>query len=131
MQPKIPQKINVMLVEDEESLRLLLGKVLTQSGLNVIAAESSEEALTLWDEREGKIDVLVTDLMMDGLNGFELAEKLRDKKPELQVICITGYSLDMLDQQLSRHPDYSLLQKPFRPRDLADLVRKQLFPAHT
>jgi two-component system cell cycle sensor histidine kinase/response regulator CckA len=131
MHNKVPQQINVLLVEDEESLRLLLSKVLTQSGLNVIAAESGDEALGLWDRLEGRIDVLATDLIMDGMNGFELAEKLREKKPGLQVICMTGYSLDMLESQLAQHPDFTIMQKPFRPRDLADLVRGQLFPSQT
>jgi two-component system, cell cycle sensor histidine kinase and response regulator CckA len=128
MPSKVPHQITVLLVEDEESLRHLLTKVLVQSGLNVLVAESGDQALALWDQQNGRVDVLATDLIMDGMNGFELAEKLREKKPDLRVICMTGYSMDMLAGQISRHPDFMILQKPFRPRDLADQVREQLFP---
>jgi two-component system, cell cycle sensor histidine kinase and response regulator CckA len=130
MPNKVPQQICVLLVEDEEALRLLLTKVLTQSGLNVLAADSGHQALEVWEKHNGQIDVLATDLIMDGMNGFELAEKLQARKSDLQVICMTGYSLDMLESQLAQHPDFIVMQKPFRPRDLADQVREQLIHSH-
>jgi two-component system, cell cycle sensor histidine kinase and response regulator CckA len=122
-----PQQISVLLVEDEDALRNLLTKVLVQSGLKVVAADSGAQALKLWRENRGDFDVLVTDLIMDGMNGFELAEKLEEQKEALSVICVTGYDLDMLQGQLQQHPHYQILQKPFRPRDLAEKIRNTLF----
>jgi two-component system, cell cycle sensor histidine kinase and response regulator CckA len=128
MPEKIPQKIKVLLVEDEEALLYLLASVLRQAGLDVLAALSPSEALELWAEHNNNVDVLITDLIMDGMNGFELAEKLRLKKAGLHVICMTGYGLDMLTKQMAQHPDFTIMQKPFRPRDLVEAARERLHP---
>ncbi|NJK93074.1 MAG: response regulator [Blastochloris sp.] len=119
--------ISVLLVEDEEALLDLLGRVLRQSGFTIYEADSSEQALELWAKHAEQIDVLATDVMMAQMNGFELAEQLRKSKPELNVICMTGYSTEMLKRQIDQNPDYNILQKPFRPRDLANLIRGTCF----
>src|SRR6476469_3051079 len=85
----------VFLVEDEDSLRSLVRKVLERFGCRVVEASSGETALEKWKQKKGQIDLLLTDLMLpDGMNGRELAEKLLVDNPNLKVIFTTGYSYD-------------------------------------
>jgi|GEM_PF-1996133 PAS domain S-box-containing protein len=118
--PRLPgteSKGSLMLVDDESSLLELLAPALAKQGYRVTAANDAESALALWDAQNGA-DILVTDLRMPGMDGRELARRLREKKPGLPVLFISGWSPETPDAGLESGT--LLLPKPFR---LAELYR--------
>ena len=118
---------SVLVVEDEAALRRLVCTVLRNRGYRVHAAGSGLEALNNWSRRLDEIDLLLTDVVMpDGVAGWELARELRNKKPALKVIYMSGYSTDLASQKETGSRDVPFLQKPFGPDKLADLVRQTL-----
>jgi CheY-like chemotaxis protein len=111
---KAPQgRGRALLVDDEELVRMSTADMLMDLGFEVLEARSAEEALRLVAEG-AKLDVLVTDHLMPGMNGAELARRLRSSRPELPVLIVSGYAeADGLPNDLQR------LTKPFRSADLA------------
>jgi two-component system cell cycle sensor histidine kinase/response regulator CckA len=100
--------------------------VLKEYEYRVIEAETGVQALKLWDEHHGKIDLLLTDMVMPGgVSGAELAQRLRQRKYDLRVIYSSGYSPEVVGKQLSEN-DAIFLPKPYRPPQLAQRVRKSL-----
>jgi two-component system cell cycle sensor histidine kinase/response regulator CckA len=117
----------ILLVEDDELLRRMALRILEGSGCAVVAASDGERALGLLDNPvHGKIDLLVSDVIMPGIGGRDLAEKLKARFPELKVLYISGYP----DETVVRHGVLSrgvaYLQKPFSPADLINRVREIL-----
>ncbi len=125
-QPVVGGKESILLVEDEDAIRLLCMRTLQAQGYRVLAAASGSEAIDLFFQASGKIDILVTDLMMPKMNGRELAEILREKVPHLSVLYISGYSGDLSIQPDAEYGVDAFLQKPFLPIDLASKVRSVL-----
>ncbi len=117
----------LLLVEDEAELRALARQVLEYYGYRVFEAGTGAEALKLWPRHAQEIDLLLTDMVMpEGLSGWELAGKLRAERPDLKVICASGYSVDLLNKQMEAPVGYRFLQKPFKPQMLAMTVRECL-----
>ena len=119
----------VLLVEDEPAVRSLAKQVLEQYGYRVLEAVSGAEALKVWEEHSGSIEVLLTDVVMpDGMTGRELAERLRTQKPELRLIFTSGYSREVtgLDTVFVRRETAHFLEKPYRPKALAQTIRRAL-----
>ncbi|HET8654184.1 MAG TPA: ATP-binding protein [Longimicrobiaceae bacterium] len=118
----------VLLAEDDQAVRTLARQILTRRGYRVIEASDGWEAIRLCDAHPGRVDLLLTDVVMPGLGGRELAERLRRRRPELAVLYMSGYP----DEELARHGLHergvALLQKPFGPTALADRVREMLAP---
>jgi PAS domain S-box-containing protein len=116
----------ILLVEDEPDLREMVREILAGYDYKLIEAVSGVHALKVWDESDGRIDLLLTDMMMpEGMNGRELAALLRKRKPDLKVIYSSGYSADLMTGG-SEKLDGLFLSKPYRPAELAALVRKCL-----
>jgi two-component system cell cycle sensor histidine kinase/response regulator CckA len=116
----------ILLVEDEPVLRELILDVLKQYNYRVIQAGSGVEALRVWDEHNADVDLLLTDMVMpDGLNGRELADQLKKRKPGLKVIFSSGYSSDSLGKDFCQG-DTVFLPKPYLPPQLAQIVRSCL-----
>jgi two-component system, cell cycle sensor histidine kinase and response regulator CckA len=112
----------VVLVEDEELIRRLLQRVLESADYEVLAAPTGEEALRLIEARAGGLAVLLTDLVMPGMNGLELARAARELQPELPVLCMSGYSEQMLRDRGSEGDEVDFIEKPFAPGELTDRV---------
>lgn len=112
----------ILLVEDEESLRHIVIDLLTQLGYRVLGASGGKEALALAENHSGKIDVLVTDILLPELNGPELANALRGARPGMKVIFVSGGMAS--DSTLS--PGAILLMKPFTVKMLSAKVREVL-----
>jgi CheY-like chemotaxis protein len=112
----------ILLVEDEELLCQVLVEMLSQLGYKVLGATSGREALALANEYSEKIDVLITDVLIPGLPGPQLADSLRASRPEMKVIFVSG------DTEASRVVGFGdvLLQKPFTIKILAAKVREVL-----
>ena len=120
-------KETVLVVEDEAELRLLTRQILECYGYRVFEGATGAEALKLWPQHAQEIDLLLTDMVMpEGITGWELAEKLRIEKPELKVICTSGYSVELAKMNLDAPAGIRFLQKPFKPQSLALAVRECL-----
>jgi two-component system cell cycle sensor histidine kinase/response regulator CckA len=110
----------ILLVEDEEGVRALARKVLSMKGYEVLEASDAEAALTLLERHAGPIHLLLTDVLMPGLSGPELAARVVARRPEVKVLLMSGYS----DSAAAGSAE--LLQKPFSPEALARKVRETL-----
>lgn len=123
----------VLVAEDEPAIRRLLVTVLEQRGFEVVAAASGDEALRLADRQDGAFDLLVTDVVMPGLSGTELAAQLRDAQPDLDVLFISGYTQHpeaVAASQTARASGHTLfLGKPFAPDRLIESLREIVDPA--
>ncbi len=116
----------VLLVEDEESI-LTLGKaILTRHGYTVLAANRPEEALRIAESHPGRIDLLITDVVMPGMNGKDLEEKLNAVKPGFKCIYMSGYTANVIAHHGVLDEGIHFLQKPFSVMTLAEKVREVL-----
>ena len=115
----------ILLVDDEESLRNVVVDLLGQLGYRMLSAASGPEALALAEQFPGKIDLLVTDVVMDPLPGPALAEKLARLRPEMKVIFISGYA-DSLAPDGVLKPGTVLVNKPFTIKILSAKLREVL-----
>jgi len=114
----------VLLVEDETPLRNLVRTILERHGYRILEAGTGVEALQVWQEHRESIDVLLTDMVMpDGLTGHELAERVRAERPDLKLIYSSGYSHEVLRQDVILREGINFLQKPYAPRKLLQTVR--------
>jgi CheY-like chemotaxis protein len=110
----------ILLVEDEDAVRRLVHDVLSQHGYVVLQASHPEEALEHSQRHTGRIDLLLTDIVMPGMSGRELADRLAPARSDMKVLFISGYTEDAA---LVNCPQAALLKKPFTPAALADKVR--------
>jgi two-component system, cell cycle sensor histidine kinase and response regulator CckA len=116
----------VLLVEDEDSVRSLVCQVLKMSGYKVLEANNGADALDFSRQHIGKIDLLLTDMIMPQVGGRQLAEIMVIDRPGIKVIFMSGYVRPELDELLVPESTFSFLQKPFRPDALKQLVRQVL-----
>ena len=119
----------ILLVEDDDAYRSLIEHMLKRYGYDVITAESSESALALAATTLRPIDLLISDVILSGMNGFDLAEELMQEKRELKVIFISGYGLPLGFKEKFSSPcthGVTFLQKPFRTITLAKRLRTAL-----
>ena len=116
----------VLLVEDEEAVRLLASRVLTAQGYVVLEARNGQEALALLDRLEGPIDLLLTDVVMPEMSGPELVDHVSRSRPEVGIVYMSGYAEGDKLQFSVRNSPYPFLQKPFSPESLALRVREAL-----
>ncbi|MEO6097799.1 MAG: response regulator [Fibrobacteria bacterium] len=116
----------VLVVEDEPSLREMILTILQRYGFALLEASSAAEAMDIVTERPDEVDLVVTDVMLRGEGGHELAEALQSVKPGLRTVFISGYSLEGLADRNIIVPADAFLEKPFSPAQLAAKVRSVL-----
>jgi len=116
----------VLLVEDEEMVRGLTTKILEQAGYNVVAARGGDEALQLCTELEQKIDLLLTDVVMPGASGKEVAETMTRLMPGIRVLFMSGYTDEAIVHHGVLDSNVEFIQKPFTPFSLSKKVREVL-----
>lgn len=116
----------VLLVEDEESVRELVRETLISRGYKVLEAENGEAGLRAAEAHQGKIDILITDVVMPGIGGRELAKKLAQLRPGINILYLSGYTEDTVFTEGSLAPGTAFLQKPFTLQNLARKVRDVL-----
>ena len=114
--------VNILLVEDEPAIRTVAQRILRRAGHHVLTAESAEAALKVSDEHAGPIDVLVTDVVMTGMDGPSLAARLSPLRPEMQTLFISGYSRDHAFPLDSPEGRTAFLAKPFTAEALIAAV---------
>lgn len=116
----------ILVVEDEPVLREFVREYLESYSYRVLEAGSGAEALRVWDESNGEIDLLLTDMVMpEGMTGRELAAQLKRRKPGLKVIYSSGYSPENLGRDFGQS-ETVFLSKPYMPPQLARVVRQSL-----
>ncbi len=119
-----PSKETILLIDDEESVRAIVLKILRRAHYNVLEAANGEAALKIAETHPSKIDLVITDMFMPGLRGPEVAQKLALKRPGLRVLFMSGYA----DQDLRTGvpAGANFLNKPFSGTDLAKTVEAVL-----
>lgn len=116
----------ILMVEDETSVRQLMRTVLETNGYTVLEATDPQEALELCRQYLQPIHLLLTDIIMPGLNGHKLAEQLILLRPNLKTLFISGYTGNAIINQEMLEAGQAFLEKPFTPRVLLGKVRKVL-----
>jgi len=117
----------VLVVEDQEDVRRLIRGILEAHGYRILEAANGPEALVLAGEHAAEgIHILLTDVVLPGINGMDLSEKLRTLRPGLKVLFMSGYTADVLLRHGVREQDVAYLAKPFSPDSLAAKVREVL-----
>jgi len=116
----------VLLVEDEEGVRNLSRRILQRSGYTVLAAHGAAEARQLFAGNGGRVDLLLTDVVMPFESGRELAEALRLLQPDLRVVFMSGYTDDALIRHGVLEDRVRLLEKPFEPDGLVRVVQQAM-----
>jgi len=116
----------VLLVEDDESVRAVARSFLTSLGYTLLVAGSPEEALRLAAGHSGKIHLLLTDVIMPGMNGRDLSRRLLEVRPSLKCLFISGFTADVLAQRGILDDKLSFLPKPFSRAEFSRKVREVL-----
>jgi signal transduction histidine kinase/ActR/RegA family two-component response regulator len=116
----------ILLVEDSPPLRAVLQDALSEAGYTVLAAENSEQALTLFVEAGGGVDLILSDVMLPGDRGYLLADELTSGQPDLPVLLISGYLEDQDEWERIRERGYPFLPKPFTIAQLLHQVHDTL-----
>jgi PAS domain S-box-containing protein len=116
----------LLLVEDEEMVRELACHALRRYGYNVLEAANGHEAMSISERYAGRIDLMISDAVMPGMNGLELAERLAAARPGMPVVIISGYSQEAIDHLGAADTAFSFLQKPITPSRLCETVREIL-----
>jgi CheY-like chemotaxis protein len=116
----------ILLVEDEPMVREVGASLLRQRGYTVIEAANGPEAIRLIHDYPGKIDLMLTDMVMPQMSGMELAARVRVSNPQIKILHTSGYTGNTLSGHAGHDPDFMFLQKPFASADLAKKVREVL-----
>ncbi|MGQ0762141.1 MAG: PAS domain S-box protein [Acidobacteriota bacterium] len=116
----------ILLVEDEEMLRKLAGQTLKGYGYQILEASTGDEAIAIARQYEGEIQLLLTDVIMPGMNGRELSSRMLETRPKLRVLFMSGYTDDAIVHQGVLEESANFIQKPFPPDSLAQKVRDVL-----
>ena len=115
-------RAHILFVEDDNAVRGFTSSALAELGYTVYTAENGNAALKKFKEENLEIDFLITDLIMPGLSGNELGEKISRKNPDIKIIYVSGYTYQHLLREGSLKRNVNFLQKPYSIRDLANLI---------
>lgn len=112
----------ILLVEDDYDIRKMVVRSLADHGYQVIEAGDAESALELYGQQEGRVDLLFSDVVLPGHDGVWLADQLKAKKPDLEVLLASGYS-ETIDQQLIVERGYRMMRKPYSLSEIMMVIR--------
>jgi two-component system cell cycle sensor histidine kinase/response regulator CckA len=130
-QPPLPRAVArevevILLVEDDEQVRRLTQTLLARSRYQVLVAASPGEAVVASERHEGRIDLLLTDVVMPAMNGRQLAERLKGSRPAMKVLYMSGYTANVVLRHGVEGDGPNLVNKPFTPETLSRAVRSAL-----
>jgi CheY-like chemotaxis protein len=118
----------LLVVEDEAEVRQMIGAILSAHGYRALQTGTGKEALRVYAQQNGRIDLLISDVVLPGMRGTEVAESMRKLDPQLRVLFISGY-MDPTTTAPAFHSGAHYLQKPFQPEELVRKVRQVLGPS--
>ena len=121
-----PGTETILVVEDESNLRYLVRQFLEKQGYRVLQAEDGAAAMQIVVAHEGVINLLLTDVIMPGMNGRELAQRVAELRPNVKILYMSGYTENVIGRNGTLDAGVRLLQKPFTLRDLKNTVREVL-----
>ena len=116
----------LLVVEDEPAILRLAVAMLERRGYRILAASTPHEAIRLATENAGKIDLLITDVVMPEMNGHDLSKKLSSSNPRMKCMFVSGYTADVISRQGMLDEGVHFLQKPFSAEVLSARVREAL-----
>jgi len=116
----------ILLIEDNDTIRGLTARFLLRLGYTPLVADSPAHAIAICSEPGTRIDMAISDVIMPGMNGGELRDRLVRIRPALPVLFVSGYTADVLTPEGVLNPDVQLLRKPFSPEDLSRKIREML-----
>jgi CheY-like chemotaxis protein len=116
----------VLLAEDEEQVRRMTRTILEMNGYHVLEASSGDEALATYKQHEGRIDLVITDVVMPQMSGRELAQSLEALRPGIKVLYVSGYTDDAIVRHGLLDEGIAFIQKPFTPEAFSRKVREVL-----
>jgi two-component system, cell cycle sensor histidine kinase and response regulator CckA len=119
----------ILLVEDEEGLRSLNARGLRSRGYSVIEASNGIEALEALEERDGAVDLVVSDVVMPEMDGPTLLREMRTRNPNLKIIFVSGYAEEAFDKSLPENEQFAFLPKPFALSALVAKVKETMTPS--
>jgi len=119
----------ILLVEDDRSIRTFSTRVLRRAGYRVVTADNGDAALAAFGRYRGDVDLLVTDVLMPGMSGAELAERIHEDRADLPVLFVSGFPADLSTGERLVPHGRALLAKPFTGVELVERVRLLLEPA--
>jgi len=118
----------VLLVEDSDSVRAVVAKMLEEGGLTVLQASGGEEALAFALRGDAQIDLLLTDIVMPEVSGVELADRLERERPDVRILFMTGYAEEVVVNEGILGKGRECIGKPFTQEQITRRVRKILSP---
>jgi two-component system cell cycle sensor histidine kinase/response regulator CckA len=116
----------VLLVEDEDAVRMGGVRALTSRGYTVHEASSGVEALDVFESLEGRVDIVVSDVVMPEMDGPTLLGELRKRQPDIKFVFVSGYAEDAFARNLPEDAKFGFLPKPFSLKQLATVVKEML-----
>jgi two-component system cell cycle sensor histidine kinase/response regulator CckA len=119
----------ILLVEDEEGLRSLNARGLRSRGYSVIEASNGVEALEALEEKDGAVDLVVSDVVMPEMDGPTLLKAMRGRNPDLKIIFVSGYAEDAFEKSLPENQQFAFLPKPFTLSQLVAAVKETMAPS--
>jgi two-component system cell cycle sensor histidine kinase/response regulator CckA len=119
----------ILLVEDEEGLRSLNARGLRSRGYSVIEASNGIEALEALEEKNGAVDLVVSDVVMPEMDGPTLLKTMRGRNPDLKIIFVSGYAEDAFEKSLPENQQFAFLPKPFTLSQLVAAVKETMTPS--
>ena len=120
----------VLVVDDDNEVRSIVAEILDSDGFRVLEADGGEEAVRIATTLEGRLDLVLTDIRMPGMDGFALARYLTREWPRMRILFMSGYAGDALARERSEDLQIPLLSKPFSVTDLIDRVRERIEEPH-
>jgi two-component system cell cycle sensor histidine kinase/response regulator CckA len=118
----------ILLVEDEEGLRSLNARGLRSRGYSVIEASNGVEAMEALEEKDGAVDLVVSDVVMPEMDGPTLLKAMRGRNPDLKIIFVSGYAEDAFEKSLPENQQFAFLPKPFTLSQLVAAVKETMTP---
>jgi CheY-like chemotaxis protein len=122
----LPGNETILIVEDQDAVREIAASVLEKAGYLVMKAEDGSEALRKARAHRGRIDLLLSDVVMPEMSGPEVAERLLRRHPAMKVLFMSGYAGSVVDRFKLEEAGHNVLQKPFTAHDLSRRIREML-----
>lgn len=113
----------ILLVEDEDAVRMFAARALKDKGYEILEASNGVEAIEIAKQSENTIDLIITDVVMPGMDGPQMINNIREFLPEVKVVFISGYAEDSFRKKLNNEDNIHFLPKPFNLKDLALKVK--------